>query len=314
MKTLPLGRTGAEVNALCLGCMDFGTNVDEERSFQLLDQYIEAGGTFLDTANNYSYWNEGGVGGESEALLGRWFRERRNRDRIFLATKVGFNTLDVGHSLSAETIVRELDGSLKRMGTDYVDLYYAHKDHRADPLEETLEAFDRLVTAGKVRYIGCSNTLAWRIERARTISRSHGWAEYCCVQQRFSYLRPKPGASFGNQVSANADLLDYCRQKQDVTFLAYSPLLGGCYTRRDKSIPEQYQGPDADARMVALRRVAKDVGATPNQVVYAWMLQGKPNIVPLVAASNKEQMAENLGSLEVKLSREQMELLTNTTG
>lgn len=314
MKTLPLGRTGIEVSALCLGCMDFGTKVNEEQSFELLDQYVEAGGAFLDTANNYSYWNEGGIGGESEALLGRWFKERRNRDRIFLATKVGFNTPDVGHSLSAETIVRELDSSLKRMGTDYVDLYYAHKDHRSDPLEETLEAFDRLVTAGKVRYIGCSNTLAWRIERAKTTSRANGWAEYCCVQQRFSYLRPKPGASFGNQVSANDDLLDYCRENKDVTFLAYSPLLGGCYTRQDKSIPEQYRGSDADARLVALRRVAKDVGATPNQVVYAWMRQGNPIILPLVAASSRVQMEENLRSLDVQLSREQVELLTNTMG
>jgi aryl-alcohol dehydrogenase-like predicted oxidoreductase len=314
MKTLPLGNTGIQVSALCLGCMDFGTTVSEQRSFQLLDQYVEAGGAFLDTANNYSYWNEGGVGGESEALLGRWFRERKSRDRIFLATKVGFNTPDVGHSLSAETIVRELEGSLRRMGSDYVDLYYAHKDHRADPLEETLEAFDRLVAVGKVRYIGCSNTLAWRIERAKTISRTNGWAEYSCVQQRFSYLRPKPGASFGNQVSANDDLLDYCRENDDLSFLAYSPLLGGCYSREDKPIPEQYRTPDADARMAALNQVAKEVRATSNQVVYAWMLQGAPTIIPLVAASTSEQMGENLKALDVELSTEQMELLINITG
>lgn len=314
MKKLPLGHTGVQVSALCLGCMDFGTKVDEEESFRLLDQYVDAGGTFLDTANNYSYWNEGGVGGESEALLGRWIKARKNRDKLFIATKVGFNTLDLGHSLSAKTIIGELEGSLKRMGIEHVDLYYAHKDHRPDPLEETLEAFDRSVAAGKVRYIGCSNTLAWRIERAKAISRANGWAEYCCVQQRYSYLRPKPGASFGNQVSANDDLLDYCRENDDVTFLAYSPLLGGCYTRQDKPIPEQYRGPDADARLVALKQVAHQAGATPNQVVYAWLLNGNPSIIPLVAASSTEQMAENLGSLEVQLSSEQMALLTNTQG
>lgn len=311
MKTHPLGKTGVEVSVLCLGCMDFGTLVDEARSFQLLDQYVEAGGRFLDTANNYSYWNEGGVGGESEALLGRWFRARKNRDEIFLATKVGFNTREIGHSLSAQTIVRELEGSLRRMGTDYVDLYYAHKDHRADPLEETLEAFDRLVTAGKVRYIGCSNTVAWRIERAKTISRTNGWAQYCCVQQRFSYLRPKPGANFDPQVSANDDLLDYCRENEDVTLLAYSPLLRGCYTCEDKPIPEQYRGPDADARMAILNRVTQEVGATANQVIFAWMLQSSPTILPLVAASDREQMAENLGALDVQLSSDQMSLLTN---
>jgi len=294
--------------------MDFGTNVDEERSFQLLDQYIEAGGTFLDTANNYSYWNEGGVGGESEALLGRWLEQRKNRDKLFLATKVGFNTPEVGHSLSARTIITELEGSLKRLGIEHVDLYYAHKDHRVDPLEETLEALERLVTAGKVRYIGCSNTLAWRIERAKTISRANGWAEYCCVQQRFSYLRPKPGVSFGNQVSANDDLLDYCRENDDVTCLAYSPLLGGCYTQKDKPVPQQYRGPDSDARMAVLKKVANEVGATAGQVVYAWMLQGTPTILPLVAASTSKQLAENLEAVNVTLSSQQMELLTNTTG
>jgi aryl-alcohol dehydrogenase-like predicted oxidoreductase len=292
--------------------MDFGTLVDETHSFQLLDQYVEAGDRFLDTSNNYSYWNEGGVGHESEALLGRWFRARKNRDQIFLATKVGFNTPDVGRSLSAQTIAREVEGSLRRMGTDYVDLYYAHRDHRDDPLEETLEAFDRLVTAGKVRYLGCSNYLAWRIERAKALSRAHGWAEYCCVQQRFSYLRPKPGANFDPQVSANDDLLDYCRENDDVTMLAYSPLLRGCYAQAGKPVPEQYRGPDAEARLAVLHQVTEEVGATANQVVYAWMLQGSPTILPLVAASSTEQMAENLGTLDVQLSSEQMARLTNT--
>lgn len=293
--------------------MDFGTRVDKRQSFRLLDQYLEAGGTFLDTANNYAYWNEGGVGGESETLLGRWLKERKNRHKLFLATKVGFNTPDVGHSLSAKTIVTELESSLRRMGIEHVDLYYAHKDHRADPLEKTLEALDRLVAAGKVRYIGCSNTLAWRIERAKTISRANGWVEYCCVQQRFSYLRPKTGASFGNQVSANDDLLDYCRENGDVTLLAYSPLLGGSYTREDKPLPVQYRGPDSDARMAVLKQIATDEGTTPNQIIYNWMLQGTPRIIPLVAASTDEQLRENLGALDIRLSREQLELLTNTT-
>lgn len=313
MQQIPLGNTGVQVSALSLGCMNFGTLQDEKLSFQLLDQYWEAGGRFLDTANNYSYWNEGGVGGESEALLGRWMKARQNRNEVFLATKVGFNTPAIGQSLSAKTIRQEIEGSLKRLGTDYVDLYYAHKDHRPDSLEETLGTFDELVKAGKVRYIGASNTVAWRLERAKTISRTNGWAEYCCVQQRFSYLRPKPGADFGRQVSANDDLLDYCAENDDITMLAYSPLLKGCYTRPDRPIPEQYQSSDAAARLTVLNMVAEDVGATLNQVIFAWMLQGTPTVIPLIAASTPEQMAENIGSLEVELSAEQLDLLTDTT-
>ncbi|MBN1220663.1 MAG: aldo/keto reductase [Anaerolineae bacterium] len=220
----------------------------------------------------------------------------------------------MGPSLSAQTIAQEIEGSLKRLGIDYIDLYYAHKDHRPDPLEETLEAFDRLVKAGKVRYIGASNMLAWRLERAKHLSRARGWAEYCCVQQRFSYLRPKPGADFGAQVSANDDLLDYCTQNNDITMLAYSPLLGGCYTRPDRPIPEQYQSPDADARLAVLKMVAEDLGATLSQVIFAWMRQGTPTIIPLIAASTPKQMAENIGSLEVELGQEQLEVLTSTTG
>jgi aryl-alcohol dehydrogenase-like predicted oxidoreductase len=171
-----------------------------------------------------------------------------------------------------------------------------------------MEAFDRLVRAGKVRHIGASNFPAWRLEKARWVSRTNGWAEYCCIQQRYTYLRPKPGASFGAQVSTNDDLLDYCRS-EGVTLLAYSPLLNGAYTRADRAFQEQYLGPDTDARLATLRAVAGEVGATANQVVYAWMMQSDPPVIPLMAASTDEQMKENLGALDVTLSAEQMDRL-----
>ena len=144
--------------------MFFGTRVDEATSRRLLDRYVEAGGNFLDTANIYAFWVEGGQGGESEALLGRWMRQCGTRDRVFVATKVGAAP---GEDLSHAAINAAVDGSLRRLGTDHVDLYYAHVDHRSVPLEETLGAFGELVSAGKVRYIGCSNYAAWRLERAR---------------------------------------------------------------------------------------------------------------------------------------------------
>jgi len=306
MRTLPLGHSGLEVSALCLGILPFGTKVDEATSFAIMDAYYEAGGRFFDMANNYSMWHPGGIGIESETTLGKWLKLRRNRQNVIIATKVGFNRADIGPSLSASTINTELEGSLRRLGVDCVDLYYAHADIRKDPLEETLAAFDAAVRAGKVRSLGCSNYLAWRIERARQVSRAHGWAEYCCVQQRFTYLRPRNGASFGAQRSGNDDLLDYCRENPDFRMLAFSPLLAGAYSRADHPLPAQYAGPDSDARLAALQAVAAEHGATVNQIIYAWLLASNPAVIPLTAPTTLAQLAENLKGLDVVLSPEQM--------
>ncbi len=310
MKRLPLGHSGIDVSELCLGILQFGTRVDRETSFAILDAYYEAGGRFIDTANNYSRWHAGGVGTESETVLGEWMRDRGNRDELVIATKVGFNRDDIGPSLSRETIEKESAGSLKRLQTDRVDLYYAHADIRTDPLEETLGALNKLVVSGAARAIGCSNYLAWRIAEARDLSKSRGWASYCCVQQRHTYLRPRPGASFGPQRSSNEDLLDYCREHEDFRLLAYSPLLRGAYTRSDREVPAQYAGAETDERLATLRRVASELGATANQVVYAWMLAGSPQTIPLTAPTTLEQLRENLASLDVKLSDDQVAELT----
>ena len=305
MKKLPLGDTRVEVSAFCLGAMYFGSRTDETTSYQLLDQYVEAGGSFIDTANIYARWVPGFVGGESESLLGKWMKERRNRDQLFIATKVGFEYPGVERGLRASQIAEECDKSLKRMSIDTIDLYYAHVDDRNTPIEETMEAFDKLSKSGKVRFIGASNFLAWRLEEARWASKTNAWPAYCCIQQRYSYMRPKPGANFDPQVAANDDLLSYCRAR-GITMLAYSPLLGGAYTRADRSFSEQYLGPDTDARLLALKAVAEEVGGTANQVVLAWMVQSDPPVIPLVAASTTEQMQENLGAMKVELSAEQM--------
>ncbi len=309
MKTIPLGHSGIAVSELCLGILPFGTKVDEGTSFALLDAYYEAGGRFIDTANNYSMWHPGGIGTESETTLGKWMKARGNRDDLVVATKVGFNRCDVGPSLARQTIEAEVAGSLARLGADHIDLYYAHADIRQDPLEESLKAFDVLVAAGKVRALGCSNYRAWRIERARQVSRSHGWAEYCCVQQRHTYLLPRPGASFGAQVSSNDDLLDYCRENRDFRLLAYSPLLAGAYSRPEKKLSAQYTGAEAEARLAALRQVAAECGATVNQVIYAWMLQGDPAVIPLTAPTSLDQLHENLKALDVRLAADQLQRL-----
>ncbi len=190
----------------------------------------------------------GYVGGESETLLGRWMREHNARSQLFVASKVGFEMPGVERGLRARQIEEECEKSLKRLGVDTIDLYYAHRDDRSTSMEETLEAFDKLLKAGKVRFIGASNFSFWRLEEARWVSQTQGWAEYCCIQQRYSYVRPKPGVDFDPQVAANEDLLDYCKTR-DITLLAYSPLLRGAYTRPDRLFPEQYVGPDTEARV-----------------------------------------------------------------
>jgi len=310
MRTVALGDTGERVSALCLGAMNFGTKLDEQGSFQLLDRYWEAGGRFIDTANNYAVW-WGGDGTESENVLGRWMRQRKNRSELFLATKVGFNRPPTGNGLSRAIIRQEIEGSLRRLGTDSIDLHYAHKDHRSDPLEETLAAFDELHRQGKVRLIGCSNHRAWRIQEARTLSRKNGWIAYCCVQQRHTYLRPVAGARFDPQLAVDEELLDYCAaHAADFLLLGYSSTLGGAYSgRSDRPIPPQYRGPANEARLSTLSEVAREVGATPQQLVYAWMLHSTPLALPLVSAGSVQQLDENLGALEITLDVSQMKRL-----
>lgn len=308
MKKIPLGLTGVEVSALCLGAMYFGTRQDEPVSFRLLDQYMDAGGNFIDTANIYSHWVPGFAGGESETLLGRWFRQRGNRGRVFVATKVGFNYGDVPRGATEQLIEQECEKSLRRLGIDVIDLYYIHKDDRDTPLAETLGALEHLVQSGKVRYIGASNFTAWRLEEARWISQQNGWSEFCCLQQRHTYLRPHPGATFDPQAAINDDLLDYGRSRP-LTLLAYSALLSGAFTRSDRAIGDQYRGADSDARLAALRQVAQQKQVTPNQVVLAWMLHSSPRVLPLIAASTPQQLEENIGALDVRLSAEELAVL-----
>ena len=313
MKTMQLGHTGAEVSSLCFGAMRCGTLNDETQSYELLDMFVEAGGNFLDTANCYSKWYPGGKGGDSEPVLGRWMTERGNREDMFIATKVGVDYQDVPMSLSADVIIQECDRSLERLGIDRIDLYYAHLDDRRTPLSETIEAFGKLIESGKVRYIGASNYRAWRLAEAEAISRASGVEAFCCVQQRYSYLRPIPGAGFGLQVNVNEDLLDFCSER-GITLLPYSPLLGGAYVRADKPVAAQYVGPDTDARMAALQAVAGETGTTVNQVILAWMLHHDQSVLPVFSASTPEQMRENLGAVDVSLSGEQMSRLNEASG
>jgi aryl-alcohol dehydrogenase-like predicted oxidoreductase len=308
MKRIKLKQTGVEISALCFGTDSIGSKIDEETSFLLLDKYVELGGNWIDTANMYATWLEGCSGGESETTIGKWMRSRRNRDQLFIATKAGFDYGRTEAGLSAEQIRAECDKSLKRLGVDYIDLFYAHRDNRATPLQESLEAFDGLVRAGKVRQLGASNYETWRLAEALTLSSQNGWSPFSVVEQRHTYLRPRHGASFSPQVVVNSEMIDCC-QSRHLTLVAYSVLLQGAYSREDRPIPAQYAGPDAEQRMEALESVARQVGASTNQVVIAWLLA--TDAVPIIAGSKVEQIEENVGALDLALSPEQIQRLSS---
>ncbi len=305
MKKVQLSQTGVEVSSLCLGTLRFGTRNSYELAAQLMDMYVEAGGRFLDTANSYDQWCNQGKGGESQVAIGRWLRERGNRDQLFIATKVGFGYGDVPDGLAASTIISECENSLRQLGTDHIDLFYAHKDDPNTPLEETLGAFNQLIRDGKVRFIGASNYLAWRLADADAICAQKGWQPFVCVEQRFTYLRPTAGADFGPQKLIDSNLMSYC-DARGKTMLAYTPLLRGAYVREDRPVPSPYRGHDTDARLAVLHEVAQEVGATYNQLVLAWMLHRQPALIPVFSSGNPAHMQENLGAMELKLSDAQL--------
>ena len=312
MEKIKLGQSAIEVSVLCLGTDSIGSKINQETSFQIMDLYREKGGNFIDTANFYASWLPGCQGGESESTIGAWLTERGNRDQLVIASKLAFDYPGCKGGLSAAEIERECEKSLKRLRTDRIDLYYAHRDDFDTGLEETMAAFDRLIKAGKVRVIGASNLSVWRIAEANCVSRANGWPQYSVVQQRFTYLRTRHGADFGPQICINDDLKDFTLQR-NITLVAYSILLQGAYTRDDRLFPAQYAGHDTDERVAALQHVAKEVGATLNQVIIAWMRQSEPAVLPIIAGSRKEQLLETIGALKVNLSKEQMTTL-NTAG
>ena len=304
------GRESLTVSELCLGTMHFGYRTDEGTAFAILDRFLAAGGTFLDTANNYGQWH--GEAGESERVLGRWMRSRGVTERMVVATKVGARTLRPGdpspehwQGLGRAHIRADVETSRRNLGQDRLGLYYAHIDDRSTPLQETVEAMAELAESGVVGLLGCSNTALWRIERARSIARVAGRPAYSCVQQKHTYLLPLPGSRQTNLIGEQ--MLDYA-ESDGLTLLAYSPLLAGAYVRVDRPGGEYAHAANA-VRLAVLAEVAAELGATANQVVLAWLLAGTPSIIPIPGASSVEQLDEILGSLELELDDKTMNRL-----
>ncbi len=297
---------GLNVSQVALGAMMFGSATSKKDSYRVLDAYMDMGGNFIDTSNNYAHW--AGTGDESETLLGEWLKERGCRDRVILATKVGFDRHGKGAGLKREQIEYWIDESLRKLGTDYIDLYYAHTDDPHTPLEETMETFDRLVKKGKVRTLGTSNFDTWRVAEANMLAKARSLTPYTAMQQRLSYLNPKfgtaPNYTFNEVV--NRERLRFLCDK-NMPLISYACLCKGAY-ENPELLPAEYEGGE---RLTFLRQMAEEKGVNPSALVVAWLTnlhrcQGFPRVIPLFSAT-PEQLKENLRGLELLLSDEELE-------
>ena len=297
-----LGRTELQVHPLCLGGNVFGWSANAAQSQEVLSAYESAGGNFIDTADMYSRWHTGNVGGESETIIGDWMRARGNRSEMVIATKVA--KLATRPGLSTANIAAAAEDSLRRLGTDYIDIYYAHHDDEEIPLEESLTAFNELVAAGKVRYLAASNYSAARLEEALKISRDLGMSEYLLLQ-------PNYNAIVRNEYEG--DLMAVA-VKEDIPVLPYFSLAAGFLTGkyqpgvevdsvRAGDMPD-YKNDRGWAILNALTEIAKQENTSIAAVALGW-LRAQPGVVtPIASARTTEQLAEILPVVE--LSAEQV--------
>lgn len=306
MEYRKLGATGLKVSELCLGTMTFGWSADEPTTYAVLDRAFEAGITFIDTADVYSFWAENNDGGVAESWIGNWLKGK-DRRQVVLATKVrgrmwaGPN----GEGLSRGHIVQAVEDSLRRLGTDYIDLYQSHYPDQDTPLEETLRAFDDLIRQGKVRYVGCSNTPAWLLAKSLWISDVQGLARYESLQPHYNLV---------HRAEFERELKPLC-EDQNLGVIPYSPLAGGFLTgkyTRGEGIPAGARGESNEriqgyrtARNFDLLDAMGEIGAAHGksivQVALAWQLSQPVITSPIIGARSVAQLEESLGAVGFRL-------------
>lgn len=302
-----LGRTGLKVSRLCLGGMTFGWSSDEATSLRIMDVAFEAGINFIDTADIYSFWIQGNKGGESETIIGKWLKTKP-RHEVIIATKVRGRTGPGpnGEGLSRAHIFQAVEDSLRRLGTDYIDLYQTHYPDEDTLLEETLAALDSLVKSGKVRYLGCSNYPAWLLIKALWISDKHGLARFDCLQPHYSLFHRD---EFERELEAAC--LD-----QGIGVIPYSPLAAGFatgkYTRQNRTpestrtasglIQQLINNDDAYRALDVLNDIARVQHVPVAQIALAWQL-AKPAITsPIIGARTVDQLQEVLTATGIQLT------------
>ncbi len=304
MKKERLGQSSLEVGPLALGGNVFGWTADEKRSFEVLDAFVAAGFNLIDTADVYSSWIKGHIGGESESMIGRWLERRGRRDDVVIATKVGMEMGPGDKGLSRAYIFKAVDRSLQRLKTDYIDLYQAHKDDTNTPLEETLGAFAELIEAGKVRVIGASNYEPDRLAAALEVSAAHGLPRFETLQ---------PWYNLYDRVQFEGPLADLCRRER-LGVIPYFGLASGFLTGKYRSVKDT----EGSARayrvkemlnerglriLAALDSVAAEHDATPAQVALAW-LRAHGITAPIASATSAAQLDELAAFADLELGRD----------
>jgi len=314
MKNRELGKSGLQVSPLCFGGNVFGWTVDKKQSFTLLDAFIDAGFNFIDTADTYSWWVPGNKGGESETIIGKWMAERKNRDQIILSTKTGSQNNERPANVSKEFIISSIEGSLRRLKTDYIDLYQTHFDDENTPVEETLAAYDQLVKEGKVRVIGTSNMSPERIRESLKVSETEGFPKYQTLQplynlmERESYEKELMGIVKAN----NMGVLSY--------YSLASGFLTGKYRSKDDLNKSQRGGgvkkylDEKGIRVLeALDKISEKHDTTQASISLAWLM-ARPTITsPIVSATSLKQMESIIKAPQLKLDREDMDLLNEVS-
>ncbi|MBQ6642319.1 MAG: aldo/keto reductase [Saccharopolyspora sp.] len=308
-----LGATDLDVFPICLGTNVFGWTADRDDTFAVLDAYLAAGGNFLDTADLYMANAPGNSGGESEALIGEWLRSRGTRDQVVIATKVGM--LPDRPGLSAQNIRAAAEDSLRRLGVDHIDLYYAHRDDESVPQEETMAAFDELVRSGKVRHLAASNFSAQRLESALAISDQHGLARYQALQPHYNLV----------ERAGYEDDLAPLVEREKLPVLPYFALAKGFLTGKYRPGDTSSDSPRAEGArgyldergvkvLTALEEVATLRGVPEAAVALAW-LRARPNVAaPIASARNTGQLGALLSAAELELTADELDRLTTASG
>lgn len=309
-----LGNSGIQVAPLMLGANVFGWTADEPTSFKILDAFVAAGLNFIDTADSYSTWVSGHSGGESETIIGNWFKRSGKRDQIIIATKVGSEIPGQGKGLSRAWIMRQAEASLKRLQTDYIDLYQSHRDDPNTPVDETLEAYAQLVQQGKVRVIGCSNFTAERIQESLAASRKHSWPRYESLQPNYNLYERAPYES----------TLEPVVLQEKMGVIPYYSLASGFLTGKYRSEADLSKSPRGQAAkkylndrgfriLQALDQVAEKRQATPAQVALAWLMARPSITAPIASATSVQQLNDLARATQLELDRASIELLNKAS-
>ena len=305
--------TDLEIAPINFGGNVFGWTLDEKQSFDILDQFTEAGFNFIDTADTYAWWVNG-VGGKSETIIGKWLKERKNRENVVIATKVGSETKEHGFDVSKKHILKSVDESLQRLGTDYIDLYYTHFDDNVTPIEETLSAYDEIVKAGKVRYIAASNVSPERLIESFDVAEKNNFPKYVALQPHYNLVERE---NFENKYASLVE-------KYDLSVFPYWSLAAGFLTGKYKTEADfdktprgagikKYFDQKGKNVLTVLETIADKHNSAPATVSLAWLLANPLITAPIVSATSQNQLKTLFDAPQLKLDQEDLNLLNEAS-